>query len=122
MHFSCHVGSPIKGGVIAKELFHSYITSWIEEKRCILYEFCKSETVLILQLLLYSADTRTYFNAFWMHFDCFQVKACSEIQGLTSPFVDEMYELLNATLDEYDDIIRRWPEYALFLEKVSKII
>lgn len=49
----------------------------------------------------------------------FQAKSCSEIQRLTSPFVDEMYELLNATLVEYDIIIRRWPEYAASLEKVS---
>jgi hypothetical protein len=29
-----------------------------------------------------------------------------------------MYERLNGTLDEYDIIIRRWPEYAISLEKV----
>ncbi|CAH2043347.1 unnamed protein product [Thlaspi arvense] len=80
----------IKGGVNAKELFYSYITTWIEEKRRVLYELCKLETV----------------------------KACGEIPGLTSPFVDEMYERLNGTLDEYDIIIRRWPEYAISLEKV----
>lgn len=39
---------------------------------------------------------------------------------MTSPFVDEMYERLNGTLDEYDIIIRRWPEYAISLEKVSE--
>ncbi|XP_009122050.1 uncharacterized protein LOC103846803 isoform X1 [Brassica rapa] len=82
--------NPIKGGFNARELFHSYITSWIEEKRSALYEFCKSETG----------------------------KSCSEIQGLTSPFVDDMYELLNVTLDEYNIIIRRWPEYGVFLEEV----
>ncbi|KAG5377066.1 hypothetical protein IGI04_041662 [Brassica rapa subsp. trilocularis] len=82
--------NPIKGGFNARELFHSYITSWIEEKRSALYEFCKSETG----------------------------KACSEIQGLTSPFVDDMYELLNVTLDEYNIIIRRWPEYGVSLEEV----
>ncbi|CAN8264255.1 unnamed protein product [Cochlearia groenlandica] len=82
--------STIKGGVNAKELFYSYITSWIEDKGRILYELCKLETV----------------------------KACGEIPGLTSPFVDEMYQRLNGTLDEYDIIIRRWPEYAVSLEKV----
>ncbi|CAH8374965.1 unnamed protein product [Eruca vesicaria subsp. sativa] len=82
--------NPIKGGVNAKELFYSYITNWIEEKRRVLYELCKLETV----------------------------KACGEISGLTSPFVDEMYHRLNGTLDEYDIIIRRWPEYAISLEKV----
>ncbi|KAH0923097.1 hypothetical protein HID58_023115 [Brassica napus] len=82
--------NPIKGGVNAKELFYSYITNWIEEKRRVLYELCKLETV----------------------------KPCGEISGLTSPFVDEMYQRLNGTLDEYDIIIRRWPEYAISLEKV----
>ncbi|KAF3563116.1 hypothetical protein DY000_02019333 [Brassica cretica] len=82
--------NPIKGGFNARELFHSYITSWMEEKRSALYEFCKSETG----------------------------KACSEIQGLTSPFVDDMYELLNVTLDEYNIIIRCWPEYGVSLEEV----
>ncbi|CAD5335917.1 unnamed protein product [Arabidopsis thaliana] len=86
---SWHI-NPIKGGVNAKELFYSYITTWIEEKRRVLYELCKLETS----------------------------KACVEIPGLTSPFVDEMYERLNGTLDEYDIIIRRWPEYAISLEKV----
>lgn len=38
---------------------------------------------------------------------------------MTSPFVDEMYELINVKLDEYDIIIRRWPEYAVALEEVS---
>ncbi|CAN6812919.1 unnamed protein product [Brassica oleracea] len=82
--------NPIKGGVNAKDLFYSYITNWIEEKRRVLYELCKLETV----------------------------KPCGEISGLTSPFVDEMYQRLNGTLDEYDIIIRRWPEYAISLEKV----
>ncbi|KAL0751934.1 hypothetical protein Bca101_033937 [Brassica carinata] len=90
IHKSNVLPSPIKGGFNARELFHSYITSWMEEKRSALYEFCKSETG----------------------------KACSEIQGLTSPFVDDMYELLNVTLDEYNIIIRRWPEYGVSLEKV----
>ncbi|KAF3505578.1 hypothetical protein F2Q69_00004678 [Brassica cretica] len=82
--------NPIKGGVNAKELFYSYITNWIEEKRRVLYELCKLETV----------------------------KPCGDISGLTSPFVDEMYQRLNGTLDEYDIIIGRWPEYAISLEKV----
>uniref|UniRef100_A0A0D3EGF9 Uncharacterized protein n=1 Tax=Brassica oleracea var. oleracea TaxID=109376 RepID=A0A0D3EGF9_BRAOL len=88
--FEADLTLPIKGGFNARELFHSYITSWMEEKRSALYEFCKSETG----------------------------KACSEIQGLTSPFVDDMYELLKVTLDEYNIIIRCWPEYGVSLEEV----
>ncbi|XP_039032056.1 uncharacterized protein LOC120166977 [Hibiscus syriacus] len=34
---------PIKGGIEAKELFHSYITSWIEEKRHSLLDSCKQD-------------------------------------------------------------------------------
>ncbi|CAN8299058.1 unnamed protein product [Cochlearia groenlandica] len=82
--------NPVKGGFNANDLFHSYVTNWIEEKRDTLYEFCKSETA----------------------------KSCTEIQGMTSTFVDEVYELLDGTLDEFDIIIRRWPEYASSLEKV----
>lgn len=61
-------------------------------------------------------------NATELTFFLFQVKACGEIAGLTSPFVDEMYHRLNGTLDEYEIIIRRWPEYAISLEKVSETI
>ncbi|VVB06878.1 unnamed protein product [Arabis nemorensis] len=42
--------------------------------------------------------------------------AYSEIQGLTSPFVDGMYELLNATLDDSDIIIM---QYAASLKVVA---
>lgn len=34
----------------------------------------------------------------------------------TTPFVDEMYDRLRDTLNEYDIIIRRWPEYTFVLE------
>lgn len=37
--------SPIKGGFDAKELFHVYITRWIQEKRLALLEFCKFDKV-----------------------------------------------------------------------------
>lgn len=38
-------GSPIKGGVDAKELFHVYITLWIQDRRLALLEFCKFDKV-----------------------------------------------------------------------------
>jgi hypothetical protein len=35
---------------------------------------------------------------------------------MTTPFVDEMYDLLKNTLTEYEVIICRWPEYIFVLE------
>jgi hypothetical protein len=37
---------------------------------------------------------------------------------MTTPFVDEMYDLLKKTLTEYEVIICRWPEYIFVLENV----
>lgn len=37
--------SPIKGGVNAKELFHYYISLWIEGKRLALLDSCKLDKV-----------------------------------------------------------------------------
>ncbi|KAF3773363.1 hypothetical protein EJ110_NYTH55496 [Nymphaea thermarum] len=37
-------------------------------------------------------------------------------QNLTTPFVDEMYDRLKETLNEYEIIICRWPEYTFVLE------
>ncbi len=39
-------------------------------------------------------------------------------QHSTTPFVEDMYDRLKETLDEYEVIIRRWPEYICHLEKV----
>lgn len=36
----------------------------------------------------------------------------------TTPFIDEIYDLLKETLSEYDVIISRWPEYIFPLESV----
>ncbi|KAG8642828.1 hypothetical protein MANES_12G127600v8 [Manihot esculenta] len=82
--------SLVKGGVDAKELFHSYITLWIQDKRLTLLELCKLDKV-----------------------KCSGVKT----QHSTNPFVDEMYERLKDTLNEYEVIISRWPEYIVILEK-----
>jgi hypothetical protein len=37
---------------------------------------------------------------------------------MTTPFVEEMYDLLKNTLTEYEVIICRWPEYIFVLENV----
>ncbi|KAG8059356.1 hypothetical protein GUJ93_ZPchr0002g23236 [Zizania palustris] len=80
---------PIKAGVDAKELFHLYIVLWIEDKRRTLLENCRLDKVKW-------SGVRT--------------------QHMTTPFVDEMYDLLNNTLTEYEVIICRWPEYMFVLE------
>ncbi|KAL9665332.1 hypothetical protein QQ045_020751 [Rhodiola kirilowii] len=81
--------SPIKGGVDAKELFHLYIMIWIQEKRLSLLESCELDKIKW-------AGVRT--------------------KHTTTPFVDEMYDRLKETLNEYDVIICRWPEYIFTLE------
>jgi len=82
---------PIKAGVDAKELFHLYIVLWIEDKRRMLLENCRLDKVKW-------SGVRT--------------------QHMTTPFVDEMYDLLKNTLTEYEVIICRWPEYIFVLENV----
>lgn len=43
-------------------------------------------------------------------------------QHSTSPFVEEMYDRIKETLNEYDIIIHRWPEYTIPLEHVKPLI
>lgn len=81
--------SPIKGGVDAKELFHVYITRWIQEKCLALLEFCKFDKVKFSSL---------------------------PTQHSTTSFVDDIYERLEEALAEYNVIISRWPEYTVTLE------
>jgi hypothetical protein len=40
----------------------------------------------------------------------------------TSPFVEQVYERIKDTLNEYEVIISRWPEYTFALENVRKIV
>ncbi|XP_057470363.1 uncharacterized protein LOC130759232 [Actinidia eriantha] len=81
--------NPVKGGVDAKELFHLYIMLWIQDKRLSLLETCRLDKVKW-------SGIRT--------------------QHSTTPFVDEMYERLKETLNDYEVIICRWPEYTFVLE------
>lgn len=81
--------SPVKGGVDAKELFHLYITLWIQDKRLSLLESCRLDKVKW-------SGVRT--------------------QHSTTPFVDDMYDRLKETLNDYEIIICRWPEYTFPLE------
>ncbi|OUZ99781.1 hypothetical protein BVC80_9065g56 [Macleaya cordata] len=81
--------NPVKGGVDAKELFHLYIILWIQDKRLSLLESCKLDKVKW-------SGVRT--------------------QHSTTPFVDDMYDRLKETLNDYEIIICRWPEYTFVLE------
>ncbi|KAA8538165.1 hypothetical protein F0562_027773 [Nyssa sinensis] len=81
--------NPVKGGVDAKELFHLYIILWIQDKRLALLESCKLDKVKW-------SGVRT--------------------QQSTTPFVDDMYDRLKETLNDYEVIICRWPEYIFVLE------
>ncbi|KAL5705885.1 hypothetical protein ACHQM5_024118 [Ranunculus cassubicifolius] len=85
---SWHI-APVKGGVDAKELFHCYINVWVQDKRLSLLETCKLDKVKW-------SGVRT--------------------QHSTSPFLDDMYDRLQETLNEYEIIISRWPEYTIVLE------
>ncbi|KAG0617027.1 hypothetical protein M758_5G159800 [Ceratodon purpureus] len=77
------------GGIDAKDLFHLYIVLWIQDKRLHLLDFCK-----------------------------FDKERCTWVttQHTTSPFVEEVYERIKETLNEYEVIISRWPEYTVVLE------
>ncbi|KAI3718029.1 hypothetical protein L1987_70015 [Smallanthus sonchifolius] len=81
--------NPVKNGVDAKELFHLYIMIWIQDKRLSLLETCKLDKVKW-------SGVRT--------------------QHTTTPFVDEMYDRFKETLNDYEVIICRWPEYTFALE------
>ncbi|KAG0497619.1 hypothetical protein HPP92_002310 [Vanilla planifolia] len=81
--------SPVKGSVDAKELFHLYIVLWIQEKRLELLESCKLDKVKL-------SGVRT--------------------RHLTTPFIEEVYDRLKETLNEYEVIMCRWPEYIFVLE------
>ncbi|KAG0501977.1 hypothetical protein HPP92_002049 [Vanilla planifolia] len=81
--------SPVKGSVDAKELFHLYIVLWIQEKRLELLESCKLDKVKW-------SGVRT--------------------RHLTTPFIEEVYDRLKETLNEYEVIMCRWPEYIFVLE------
>ncbi|CAK9169170.1 unnamed protein product [Ilex paraguariensis] len=86
---ACWNINSIKSGVDAKELFHLYITHWIEDERLSLLQLCKP-------------DKEKWSSV--------------KTQHSTTPFVDEMYDRLKETLNEYEVIICRWPEYSFVLE------
>ncbi|KAJ7547018.1 hypothetical protein O6H91_08G065300 [Diphasiastrum complanatum] len=80
---------PMKGGVDAKDLFHLYIVLWIQDKRLQLLEYCKLDKV--------------------------RLTGIATPNGV-APFVEEIYERIKDTLNEYEVIVGRWPEYTFVLE------
>lgn len=54
-----------------------------------------------------------------IHIFCLQVKWSGvRTQHSTTPFIDDMYDRLRETLNDYEVIICRWPEYVFVLEEV----
>ncbi|GJV25035.1 hypothetical protein Tco_1377730 [Tanacetum coccineum] len=78
----------VKHGFDARVLFHSYIMIWIKEKRLYLLETCKLDKV-------------KWSGARTLH--------------PTTPFVDEMYDQLKEAFNDYEVIIRLWPDYSVTL-------
>uniref|UniRef100_A0A7N0UW01 Uncharacterized protein n=1 Tax=Kalanchoe fedtschenkoi TaxID=63787 RepID=A0A7N0UW01_KALFE len=81
--------SDIKGGVDSKQLFHSYMLSWIQDTRRASLESCQRDKVK------------------W---------AGVKTQQATTPFLNKMHNHLMKTLRDFDVIICRWPEYIFPLE------
>lgn len=49
-----------------------------------------------------------------------QVPTCgTSTNCATSPFAENMYDQIKDSLNEYDVVIKRWPQYLLSLESVS---
>ncbi|KAM0896333.1 hypothetical protein ACQ4PT_023262 [Festuca glaucescens] len=77
---------PVHGGVLSRELFHDYIMVWVEDTRLHLLDYCKAEK------LAYPAASTT------------------------SPFVEQIYEQIKESINEYGVVINRWPQYLMSLE------
>uniref|UniRef100_A0ACD5YPI2 Uncharacterized protein n=1 Tax=Avena sativa TaxID=4498 RepID=A0ACD5YPI2_AVESA len=77
---------PVHGGVLSRELFHDYIMVWVEDTRLHLLDYCKAEK------LSYPAAS------------------------ITSPFVEQIYEQIKESINEYGVVINRWPQYLMSLE------
>ncbi|KAA3490726.1 Ribosomal protein L10 family protein isoform 2 [Gossypium australe] len=82
-------------GESRQKLFHSYITCWIEEKRHSLLDSCRLDKV-----------------------KCSDIKTSQS----TTPFIDDMYDQLTETLNEYEIIISRWPEFTIILENYADVL
>ncbi|PIA58301.1 hypothetical protein AQUCO_00500317v1 [Aquilegia coerulea] len=86
---------PVKEGVDSRNLFHNYIMVWVEDRQLYLLDLCKTEKVP------WSGVTTNYS---------------------TSLFAEDMYEKIKDTLNEYEVVINRWPQYSLILENAITTI
>ncbi|KAI0492413.1 hypothetical protein KFK09_026684 [Dendrobium nobile] len=81
--------SPVHGGVISRDLFHYYIEIWIKDAQYQLVENCKAEKIS-------SSGISTHYA--------------------TSPFVEDLYDRIRDSLNEYKVVVNRWPQYLLSIE------
>uniref|UniRef100_A0A0D9VDD9 MHD1 domain-containing protein n=1 Tax=Leersia perrieri TaxID=77586 RepID=A0A0D9VDD9_9ORYZ len=77
---------PVHGGVVSRELFHGYIMVWIEDTRLQLLDNCRADKL-----------------------------SCPAV-STTSTFVEQMYEQIKESINEYGVVINRWPHYLMSLE------
>jgi hypothetical protein len=79
----------VHGGVVSRDLFHGYIMVWIEDTRLQLLDNCRADKL-----------------------------SCPAV-STTSTFVEQMYEQIKESINEYGVVINRWPHYLMSLESVS---
>ncbi|KAK7843693.1 hypothetical protein CFP56_012046 [Quercus suber] len=84
--------SMVQGGVDSRNLFHNYIMVWVQDMQLNLLELCKAEKV-------------PWSGVMTNH--------------STSPFAEEMYDKIRDSLNQYEVVINRWPQYSLILENAS---
>uniref|UniRef100_A0A0E0G3B3 Uncharacterized protein n=1 Tax=Oryza nivara TaxID=4536 RepID=A0A0E0G3B3_ORYNI len=77
---------PVHGGVVSRDLFHGYIMVWIEDTRLQLLDNCRADKL-----------------------------SCPAV-STTSTFVEQMYEQIKESINEYGVVINRWPHYLMSLE------
>ncbi|KAG9135285.1 hypothetical protein Leryth_015185 [Lithospermum erythrorhizon] len=98
---------PVKGGVDAKELFRSYLCSWILGKRDLLLDLCKPDKDNCISDNL---DTAFQRNCIARYLHNRSVKSDQRQQPAT-PFVEDIYNKLKETLNECEVILKLWPVY-----------
>uniref|UniRef100_A0A0D3F219 Uncharacterized protein n=1 Tax=Oryza barthii TaxID=65489 RepID=A0A0D3F219_9ORYZ len=77
---------PVHGGVVSRDLFHGYIMVWIEDTRLQLLDNCRADKL-----------------------------SCPAVSTI-STFVEQMYEQIKESINEYGVVINRWPHYLMSLE------
>ncbi|CAI6007655.1 unnamed protein product [Closterium sp. NIES-65] len=81
----------VPGGLDARELFGVYVEAWIRERTHTLMDVCRAPKWAVL--------------------------APMSDRNATSPFMEEVYSVINSLLDELDSVLGRWPQYTLLVEE-----